>query len=255
MQDQISVKQKRKLGLFSAISLGSIVAAYIGLVAFLVWGLQTGWLYEEWVALEPDGRASVVSSLITSLGLLTSAIVLPFVFKDRIANLNDMVTRTERDLTKLNSATSAGLDSLTGEFKQELEKVRFQAQEKADESQDLVRALHLAVTTMLGNGVVTDSAHAKHIVEGLWEKVKFAIDERVRTKPGLYKRTREQLNEISRMSGDHLDALEQRNIVTYREKQQVLKLRTLHYAHSAPEPAQFGAVRELQEWTDEFVGK
>lgn len=188
MEKENEKSKNRKLGIFSALAAGVVLSLYAAIIIGIYFGITHGWLAHLWKNLEGDGRANIISSLITAVGILSSAIILPFVFKDRIASLDDMVRRTESDLSALSNSTSHQLKNLTDTFLKELQIAREQSKEKAEESQELVSALYAAVTTTLGQGKITDDAHAKQIVHGLWEKARFATRERINNKKNMYQR-------------------------------------------------------------------
>lgn len=244
--------KSRRLGFFSTIAVGFILSLYAALLIALVFGIRDGWLEIMWINLKGDGQANVLAAGVTALGLLSSAVILPFVFKDRISSLSDMIDRTERDLANLNRNTDSSLSKLNTSFETQLKDMQSKSDQKADESQELVTALYAAVTTLLGQGHVTDSNHARQIIDGLWEKAKFVCRERLDAKKYMWQSSREAIEDRRQMSRDYLDALETNNVVSSDEKQMLLELRALKYARTAPSPAQFGRVKELQENVENF---
>ena len=54
------------------------------------------------------------------------------------------------------------------------------------------------------------------------------------------------------MSDDQLLALEKNNIISWDDRAMLLKLKRLRYAKSAPAPADFPLIRELQKAVDLF---
>tara|TARA_R110000787_G_scaffold67128_2_gene150420 strand:- start:4216 stop:5025 length:810 start_codon:yes stop_codon:yes gene_type:complete len=242
----------KRFGLFSALAVGLVLATYILIGISIYFGVKHGWLIQRWNTLGGDGQANVLAAIITSLGLLSSAIVLPFIFKDRISSLSDMVDRTEHDLKQLSVATNEKLDELTRGFECQLAEFQEQSARKADEGQELVVGLYAAVTTLLGQGHITDSAHARQIVHGLWEQVKPACRDKLENRKYLRQTTTDEINSLRSMSDDQLLALEKNNIISWDDRAMLLKLKRLRYAKSAPAPADFPLIRELQKAVDLF---
>lgn len=242
----------KRFGLFSALAVGLVWATYILIGISIYFGVKHGWLVQRWNTLGGDGQANVLAAMITSLGLLSSAIVLPFIFKDRISSLSDMVDRTEHDLKQLSVATNNKLDELTRGFESQLAEFQEQSVRKADEGQELVVGLYAAVTTLLGQGHITDSAHARQIVHGLWEQVKPACREKLEHKKYLWQVTKDEIRNHRQMTDDHLAALEKNGIISASDKSMLIQLKRLRYAKSAPAPAEFPVIRELQQAVDLF---
>nr|WP_321510260.1 hypothetical protein [uncultured Hyphomonas sp.] len=245
-------KKKKSLGVFSALAVGVVLSLYVLVIVGMVFGVRDGWLAELWTNLEGDGRANVIASMVTALGLLSSAVILPFVFRDRISSLSDMVDNTEKDLKKLNETTSDKLDKLTKGFEEQLSELQRKSNEKADEGQELVVALYAAVTTLLGQGHVTDSNHADRIVKGLWEKAKLSCRERLNAKKALWQTTKDNIRSMRIMSDEYLAAMENVGAISREEKDTLLRLRRLRYVKRAPNPDEFGIVRQLQETVEQF---
>lgn len=245
--------KSKKFGIFSSLAVGVIAALYIAIIVILYTGITAGWIGDVWTNLEGDGRASVISSIITAIGLISSAIILPFVFNDRVSNLNDMVESTEDKLSNLSDETSSHLQNLTKSFAEELEVLRRHSDQKAEESQELIGALYMVVSATLGEGQITDSRHAQQVVKDLWQKVKIATSDHISTKKYLQESTREDIRNIATMSDRYLEVIEGKSIINTTEKRMILDLRRLHYAHKAPSPDQFGLIRELQKKVEDYV--
>jgi len=250
--DEAEVRAASRLGFFSTLAVGVVLSIYATVVAGIYFGLRDGWLEAAWNNLEGDGRANVISSVITAVGLLSSAVILPFVFKDRISSLSDMVDKTERDLAKLGQMTEYQLTELTAGFRQQLGSLEDMSNRNADESRELVSAMYSAVTTLLGQGKVTDSEHARVIVHGLWEKAKYVCRQKLDNKSYLHQETKDKISSMRQMTHSYFEELVGRNIITSTERTMLLELRGLHYARTPPSPQQFSQVTRLQEELELF---
>lgn len=248
----VSEQQKRRsIGAFSILAVGVVLSIYAVFLFLLIVSVHDGTLFDFWRDLE-EGQATVASSLITALGLISSAVILPFVFQDRIASLRDMVDRTEKDLSNLNKTTAEKLDSLTSGFHSQLQAMQEHTDKKAGESDELLRAMYAAVTLQLGQGQVTDSEHADQIVQGLWQRAKFECAQRVDTWGSIWDTTRQKLRSLRQMSDEYLAALIQHGMITHEERRSLSELRALRYARRQPLAEEFAIVRKLQEFIGEF---
>ncbi|KCZ64600.1 hypothetical protein [Hyphomonas atlantica] len=252
-ESQIKADQKQKsLGVFSTLAVGVVLSLYAIVIGGIYFGVRDGWLAELWTNLEGDGRANVISSMVTALGLLSSAVILPFVFKDRISSLSDMVDRTERDLKDLSNTTNDKLDDLTSRFKSQLDQFQAQTVQKADEGQELIEGLYAAVSLLLGQGIVTDSNHARQIVKGLWERAKLACREKLQNKKYMRQTTKDEVRKLKMMSADYFSALVANGVISTEERDMLVQLRGFRYAQSPPTPTDFPLIGRLQEAIDRF---
>lgn len=241
------------LGVFSAVAIAFVLAVYAIILVILIFSWSNGLFGEFWNSLGGGGKATVISALITALGLVTSAVILPFVFKDQVRTLNEMVQNTEKKLSALSETTTTKLTSLSTSFDDQLKYNETQAEQRSAEGQELLKSLHSAVNTLLGQGQVSDSAHAKQIVTALWTKAKFVCEKRLDDKPRMHNATKDQIRTMSKRGNDYLDALEENEIITAGEKKTLLELRRLHFSHAAPPPAEFPTVKNLQETITELA--
>ncbi|RIJ32334.1 hypothetical protein [Henriciella mobilis] len=240
------------IGVISTLAIAVVLSLYAVILVVLIFGIRDGSLVTLWESWDGEAQVSLISSVITAMGLVTSAIILPFVFRDRISSLTDMVDRTERDLASLNLTTTSKLDDLTAGFEKQLKSMQEATEAKAEESNELVSALYAAVTTLLGQGQVTDSAHAQKIVDSLWEKAKFACRDRLANKKYMWAVTRENISQMRQMTDEYFSALVTNNVISPQERGTLELLRRLRYARAHPAPAEFGVVRELQTKIDDF---
>ncbi len=245
-------KQTKSLGAFSILAVLTVVALYISIFFLIGHGVLSGWLGDFWIELEGPGRAAIISALITALGLLSSAVVLPFVFKDRVSSLDDMVRSTERKLSTLSADTNRRLEDLTSSFEHQLQAMQRHADEKSEETDRLVRALYAVVTMHLGEGEITDGTHAKQIVDELWEKAKFGCTERLENKANTHASTKETIRKMRKMTPDYLAELVRIEAITKEERDQLERLKALKHLRSDLPLHQFGEVRELQKAITEF---
>lgn len=81
----------RRLGLTTAVSLAIVITIWGGIVAAIGYSVSVGTFGALWDRIQP-GQAQILSSAIAASGLLTSAILVPFIFKDRIRDLDSAVS-------------------------------------------------------------------------------------------------------------------------------------------------------------------
>jgi hypothetical protein len=246
-------RKRKSMGVFSILAVSFVLSLYALLAIGFFFGVRDGWLVRAWVELDGDARASVVTSLITALGIVTSAVVLPFVFQDRIASLGDMIDRTERDLGELGQQTKSSLSELRQSFHEAINEMKSEASERDRESRGLMEDIYSAVTSLLGAGQVSDPRHASAIIEALWEKAKFACRQRLDDRAYLRQEKRAQIDGHRNMSKQYLRSLLAIDVISKEEHQQLLRLRQFRYAHQDPQPADFPQITALQNWVDTFA--
>ncbi len=253
-QVQESPKEKQKLGWFSTLAVGGVLAFYVfvGAIVFIGWQDQS--LKALWDGLEGPGRATILSSLITALGLLTSAIVLPFIFKDRVSSLDDMVRKTEQNLGKLSVETKENLDRLTESFQHELEQLRNNSDRQARHTDSLLDGVYKLLSIELGGGEVSDAEHANKIVAELWERAKIVCGDRLESIPRIREVTKESIRELRKMSDEYLDRLAGIEAINESERDMLLRLKKIRLQQSAITPDQFPDVKELRKLVSIFSG-
>ena len=245
----------RPLGVFSAIAVGLVLATYIGLAILLLFSYRDGTLALFWHNLTGEGQSNVLAAFITLLGLLTSAVILPFVFNDRMSSFNEMVDKTEEDLQKLNNNVETKLSDLSGKIDNKIKDLDEQQKQRADSQNELMNSVYAAVISSLGKGLISDETHAEQIVDGLWQKVKFSTRERLNNKKYMKEATREQIRGLSDMSQDYLGALKTKEVISEQEKSQILQLRGFHYSHSKPRKEDFPKIVDLQAFVASYAGE
>lgn len=238
---------RKKIGWFSTLAVGGVLALYAFVACLVFLGWQDESLRAFWAGLRGEGQATLISSFITALGLLTSAIVLPFVFKDRVSSLDDMVRKTEQNLAVLSSDTKRKLDDLTGSFTTELEELRASTDKQARHTTGLLDAVYKLVSMQLGGEDILDSAHAEKIVVELWERAKIESSDRLEDLPRIREATKQSIRDLRKMSDDYFIRLEGIKAISADERDMLLRLRKLRYQQSAYTPEQFYEIRQLRE--------
>ena len=251
----MSKKENKKLGLFSAIAVGFVIATYAAIFVSVYLGFETGSLSLFWDNLTGEGQSNVLAAAITLLGLLTSAVILPFIFNDRMASFNEMVDATEDKLEMLKTTVDTQLTDLSSKLDNKIKELDELQKERADSQDELMNSVYAAVISSLGKGLISDETHAEQIVDGLWQKVKFATRERLNNKKYLRSATRDQIRGLSDMSQDYLGALRASDIISEQEKGNILRLRGIHYSHSKPRKEDFPAIVDLQTFVEGYAGE
>lgn len=251
---KVDAEPKKKIGWFSSIAVGGVLAFYAFLGTIVALGWQDQSLKALWDGLEGPGRAAILSSLITALGLLTSAVVLPFVFKDRVKSLDDMVRKTEKDLAALSGQTKSQLDALTNSFRQELEDLRENSNRQSRHTDSLLDGVYKLVSLQLGGGEITDPDHASKIVAELWERTKIETSDRLEALPRIRELTKQGIRDLRIMSPEYLDKLLGLNAINESEHDMIVRLKKLRLQQSAIVPEQYVEIRALKDKIAQYAG-
>ncbi|MEL6858537.1 MAG: hypothetical protein AAFO74_09140 [Pseudomonadota bacterium] len=244
---------KSRLGILSAIAIGFVLALYCMIIIGLIAGWQNGWLYDEWQSLGKEGRGSVISSGITAMALLSSAVLLPFIFKDRVRDLSDMVQKTEKSIEQLDRDTRTQLSSLQNEFRGQIENLNEESRNRSQEGALLLKEFQKAINSLYSQGQIMNSSHAETIVDDLWNKAKSVCQERVENKSGMRATTRNEINESMFMSSAYLDRLEQKRVIDKDEREMLSNLSKMWHLRRVPDPSEFPTILNVQRDMKKFA--
>lgn len=87
----MATQSGNRLGITTTLAIAFVLSLWGVLLVAIVFGVWRGALLNLWTTIG-DGQAQIISSSIAALGLLTSAVLVPFIFKDRIRSLDDAVS-------------------------------------------------------------------------------------------------------------------------------------------------------------------
>lgn len=112
-------KAQGRLGVTTTLAIAFVVSLWIGVLVGVAFGIRDGSLLSLWTTIG-DGQAQLLSSAIAALGLLTSAVLVPFLFKDRIRDLDGAVADMQGTLNKFEGDASGRLERLASLFEEKL---------------------------------------------------------------------------------------------------------------------------------------
>ena len=220
---------KSRFGIITALTIGFVASLWAVLVALLIFGASDGWLVAFWGDLEGDGQAQVVSSSLTALGLITSALLVPFIFKDRIRDLNGAVAEMKSTLETFQEDAKTQLNELSELFEAKLVEVEKRSSKDADRVGEVLEEIRAAVILSVSNGRISDPKHAKVFATHLYNDAVTALQTRVKEKPYLKTTTRNEIQELRTMSSQYLDRLMDHQIIDAAERSLIDRVKEFAY--------------------------
>jgi len=209
--------RKRRLGIVTALSVAIVVSLWIVLVAVFALGLRDGSLQAFWMTIG-DGQAQVLSSAIAALGLLTSAVLVPFIFKDRIRDLDGAVGEMQGTIKSFETDASDRLEKLSKLLNDKMEEIERRSGEDVDRIGEVLEEIRSAVILSVSEGHISDPKHAKVFVQHLYNDAVATLQRRVREKPYLREATKKQIAEIRTMSTQYLNKLLETQVISVAER-------------------------------------
>lgn len=241
-------KTKKPFGVITALTIGFVGSLWGALLILLVFGVRDGWLITAWRQVE-DGQAQIVSSAITALGLITSALLVPFIFKDRIRDLDGAVDGMKKTLEDFAQNANGQLDGLSTLFEEKLSETERRSSMEADRIGEVLEEIRAAVILSVSNGAITDPKHAKVFVQHLYNDAVSATQTRVREKPHIWATTRNEINELRTMSRQYLDRLLDSQIIDQRERAVIDQIKQFAYRRT---PFNVSDIAEINRARNEF---
>lgn len=246
--------EKSQFGILTALTIGFVGSLWVALLATLVFGTNGGWLQTFWGQLEGEGRAQIVSSAITALGLLTSALLVPFIFKDRIRDLDGAVAGMKQTLNSFENDASGQLQDLSALFESKLVEVEKRSSKDADRVGEILEEIRAAVILSISNGRISDPKHAKVFVQHLYNDAASALQTRVKEKPRLYSTTREEIQRLRTMSAHYLDRLMEHQIIDASERAVVDQVKEYAYRRTDFSVSDVNGINNARSEFDRFFG-
>lgn len=218
----------KRLGLVTTVSVTLVLLLWIGFVALVALSIRDGSLQFLWSHLE-DGQAQIISSAVAALGLLTSAVLVPFVFKDRIRDLDTAVEEMKGTMEGFEKDASEKLEKLSKLLNDRMAEIERRSSEDVDRIGDVLEEIRSAVILSVSEGHISDPKHAKIFVQHLYNDAVAALQRRVREKPYLREVTRAQIATIRTMSSQYLNKLIEAQIITSSERSVVDRVKEFAY--------------------------
>lgn len=220
--------QARRLGWVTAAALGVVIVVWGTVVVALAYSLSVGSFQSLWNSVNA-GQAQILSSAIAALGLLTSAILVPFIFKDRIRDLDGAVSEMRSTINGFEDDARKRLDALTTLLDERMIEIERRSGEEADRIGEVLEEIRSAVILSISAGQITDPKHAKVFVQNLYNDAMAALQNRVREKPYLREVTRTQISKLKTMSSQYLDKLIETQIISQAERAIIDRVKLLAY--------------------------
>lgn len=133
-------------------------------MAAIVFSISNGSLHNFWTQVNP-GQAQILSSAIAGLSLLTSAILVPFVFKDRIRDLDGAVGEMRNTISDFEGDARTRLMALTKLLDERMAEIEKRSGDDADRIGEVLEEIRSAVILSISGGQITDPKHAKVFVQ------------------------------------------------------------------------------------------
>ena len=250
----MTTQSKNRLGIVTTIAVALVLALWSVLIVLVAFAVSDGSLLEFWATIE-DGQAQVLSSAIGALGLLTSAVLVPFVFKDRIRDLDGAVSEMAVTLRSFEADASTRLGSLSSLFEEKLAAAERRTGEDADRIGEVLEEIRSAVILSVSDGHISDPKHAKVFVQHLYNDAVAALQRRVREKPYLREATRAEIAKIRTMSTQYLDKLRDCQIVTELERAIIERVKEYAYKRTDFGVADIGEINRARSEFDKAFGE
>lgn len=235
----------KKLGLTTTIAIGCLLTCWGSLFIGIGISIQNGSIQHLWSTLS-EGQAQVISSGIAGLGLLTSAVLVPFIFKDRIRDLDGAVADMRGTIDNFEADAGERLERLSTLLDQKITEVERRSSDDANRIAEVLEEIRAAVILSISEGQISDPAHAKLFVQHLYNDCVAALKQRVQEKPYLREATRRQISELRTMSSQYLDKLIEAQIVSEEERTIVDRVKKLAYRHNDFELVDIGQINSTR---------
>ena len=224
----MATQSGNRLGITTTLAIAFVLSLWGVLLVAIVFGVWRGALLNLWTTIG-DGQAQIISSSIAALGLLTSAVLVPFIFKDRIRSLDDAVSGMKGTIESFEADAGKRLESLTKMLEEKMAEVERRASEDVDRIGEMLEEIRSAVILSVSDGHISDPKHAKVFVQHLYNDAVAALSRRVREKPYLREVTRTQIAELRTMSTQYLNKLLEAQVITQGERSIVDRVKEFAY--------------------------
>lgn len=221
-------KRGKRLGVVTTLSIVLVLMLWLGFAFVIAISLRNSSLQSMWTELK-DGQGQIISSAVAALGLLTSAVLVPFVFKDRIRDLDSAVDEMKETMKGLEKDASQRLENLSKLLNDRMEEIEKRSSADVDRIGEVLEEIRSAVILSVSDGNIADPKHAKVFASHLYNDAVAALKRRVQEKPYLHKVTKEQIAGIRTMSPLYLDKLCGSEIISTAERAIVERVKEFAY--------------------------
>lgn len=216
------------VSIFVSFLVFALVAIWLAMIALVAYGIYTRHIFEFWQSVN-EGQASILSALVSGIALLTSALLIPFVFKDRIRDLDSAVEQMQSTISIFEADAKQRLDSLVGLVKEKTNELEQKGNQDADRIASLLEEIRSAVILSFTQGQISDPKYAKVLARHLYNDATNVAQSRLRDKPYLHEATRQKIRQLRTMSSGFLDSLVSVNAINKSEKDVIDKIKLLAY--------------------------
>lgn len=218
----------KRVGIVTALSVALVLSLWIGVATLIGLGIRDGTLASLWNSIDP-GQAQVLASAIAALGLLTSAVLVPFIFKDRIRDLDSAVGEMKGTMEGFEKDASERLETLSKLLNDKMAEIERRSSEDVDRIGEVLEEIRSAVILSVSEGHISDPKHAKVFVQHLYNDAVAALQRRVREKPYLREVTKSQIAEIRTMSTQYLNKLQEVQVISVSERGVIDRVKEFAY--------------------------
>lgn len=250
----MSEQQGRRLGFVTAAALGVVIVVWGAAVAAVAYSVSTGSFLSLWNGVNA-GQAQILSSAIAALGLLTSAILVPFVFKDRIRDLDSAVSEMRGTIDGFENDARQRLEKLSLLLDERMAEIERRSGEDVDRIGEVLEEIRSAVILSVSGGHITDPKHAKVFVQHLYNDAVAALKTRVQEKPYLREATREQIAKLKTMSSQYLNKLVEAQILTDGERSVMDRIKEFAYRRNGFGVADINEINKARIAFDNAFGE
>ncbi len=216
--------------------------------------MQDGSLASVWANLN-DGQAQLIGSAIAALGLVTSALLVPFVFKDRIRDLDTAVAEMTGTMKSFENDASERLEKLSKLLNDRMAEIERRSSEDVDRIGDVLEEIRSAVILSVSEGHISDPKHAKVFVQHLYNDAVAALKTRVREKPYLREATKAQIAEERTMSSQYLNKLVEAQVISPTERGIVDRVKAFAYRRTDFVVSDVGEINKARSEFDKNFGE
>jgi sugar-specific transcriptional regulator TrmB len=250
----MNARSSNQLGIVSTLSIAFVLSLWVVLFIVTIASIQNGTLWRLWSTIQ-DGQAQVISSALAALGLLTSAVLVPFIFKDRMRDLDSAVAEMKSTIGNLEKEASSRLDSLSKLLDEKMTQAEQRTSEDVDRIGEALDEIRSAVILSVSDGHISDPKHAKAFVRHLYNDAVNALHRKVREKSYLRDAVRAQIALLRTMSTQYLNKLSEYQIITQNERSLVDRIKEFAYRRSDFVLSDINEINRARSDFDKTFGK
>lgn len=249
----MSENRGKSLGFITAFSVGLVLVLWIGLVVLVVLGLRDGSLQGLWANIG-DGQAQIISAALAAVGLMTSAVLVPFIFKDRIRDLDSAVAEMKGTIESFENDASAKLEMLSNALNERMAEIERRSGEDVDRIGAVLEEIRSAVILSVSDGHISDPKHARVFAQHLYNDAVTACRRRLEEKPRLWAATREQIALLRTMSSQYLSKLEEVEVLSAAERAIVDRVKFFAFKRTDFAVSDVGELNKVRSDFDKAFG-